>query len=55
MSADNLSNILFVLGGLGLFLLGMLVLTDGLRLLAGNDLRVALARFTKSPRMHSIT
>ena len=55
MSAENLSNILFVLGGLGLFLLGMLVLTDGLRQLAGNALRVALARFTKSPLTGAMT
>ncbi len=42
------SNILLVFGGVGLFLLGMLVLTDGLRLLAGNTMRRALARFTTS-------
>ncbi|GAB4350926.1 MAG: hypothetical protein Kow0026_07540 [Oricola sp.] len=36
-------------GGIGLFLLGMLLLTDGLRALAGDRLRRALAAFTKSP------
>jgi phosphate:Na+ symporter len=36
-------------GGIGLFLLGMLLLTDGLRSLAGDRLRQVLAAFTKSP------
>lgn len=45
MTAD----ILLAAGGVGLFLLGMLVLTDGLRGLAGNALRRMLARFTRSP------
>jgi phosphate:Na+ symporter len=36
-------------GGLGLFLLGMLVMTEGLRSLAGDTIRNALMRFTKSP------
>ncbi|MEM7223081.1 MAG: Na/Pi symporter [Pseudomonadota bacterium] len=40
---------LLVFGGLGLFLLGMVVLTEGLRQLAGNALRQLLARFTKTP------
>lgn len=38
-----------VLGGIGLFLLGMIIMTDGLRELAGNTMRSALMRFTKSP------
>ena len=44
-----LSGILTALGGLGLFLLGMLVLTDGLRQLAGGALRRVLAHYTRSP------
>lgn len=43
------ADILLVPGGLGLFLLGMVVLTEGLRLLAGGALRRLLARFTKTP------
>lgn len=43
------SGILSVLGGLGLFLFGMTVMTDGLRDLAGDVMRRALARFTKNP------
>ena len=38
-----------LLGGLGLFLLGMLVMTDGLRGLAGDYLNRVLGRFTNSP------
>ncbi|MCG3185298.1 MAG: hypothetical protein ICCCNLDF_03513 [Planctomycetes bacterium] len=35
-----------VLGGVGLFLLGMILMTDGLKALAGGALRTVLARFT---------
>ena len=38
-----------VLGGLGLFLLGMIIMTEGLRELAGDMIRSALMRFTSSP------
>lgn len=38
-----------LLGGLGLFLIGMQVLTEGLRALAGESLRRLLIRFTRSP------
>lgn len=38
-----------VLGGIGLFLLGMLLMTDGLKALAGDALRQWLGRFTGSP------
>ena len=37
------------LGGLGLFLLGMSVMTQGLRTLADEQMRSLLARFTRSP------
>jgi len=37
------------IGGLGLFLLGMLVMTDGLRAVAGKAMRSILVRFTHSP------
>ncbi len=43
------------LGGLGIFLLGMIVMTDGLRLLAGNVIRKALMRFTHSPLTGAVT
>jgi phosphate:Na+ symporter len=35
-----------ILGGIGLFLLGMVLLTDGLKAAAGDALRAVLARFT---------
>jgi phosphate:Na+ symporter len=40
---------------LGLFLLGMIVMTDGLRTLAGNAMRTALMRFTHSPLSGALT
>ncbi|WP_186395024.1 Na/Pi cotransporter family protein [Stappia sp. TSB10GB4] len=45
MIADGL----LALGGVGLFLTGMVILTDGLRALAGGSLRRTLARMTDSP------
>lgn len=38
-----------LLGGIGLFLLGMVLLTDGLKASAGNALRRGLTRFTGTP------
>ncbi|ESA34187.1 na pi-cotransporter family protein [Leptolyngbya sp. Heron Island J] len=40
------TTVIHAIGGLGLFLLGMIVMTDGLRVLAGNAMRRALMRFT---------
>lgn len=42
-------------GGIGLFLLGMFVMTDGLKQLAGRSLRTALRRFTRSPSSGAAT
>ena len=42
-------------GGLGIFLLGMIVMTDGLRSLAGDTIRNALMRFTRSPATGAAT
>lgn len=36
-------------GGLGLFLMGMMTMTDGLRALAGDRMRTILVRFTRTP------
>jgi len=47
--------LLFVIGGIGLFLLGMVLLTEGLRGLAGDAMRRVLTRFTKTPVMGAIT
>jgi phosphate:Na+ symporter len=38
-----------ILGGIGLFLLGMVLLTDGLKAVAGDSLRSVLTRFTGGP------
>ena len=38
-----------VLGGVGLFLLGMLLMTDGLKAIAGRALNRVLTRFTRTP------
>lgn len=43
------SDLLAVAGGLCLFLLGMVILTEGLRALAGASLRRFLRRFTRTP------
>lgn len=42
-------------GGLGMFLLGMIVMTDGLRTLAGEQLRRTLIRHTRSPLSGAVT
>ena len=41
--------LLSAIGGLGLFLLGMMVMTEGLKGLAGQSLRRLLTRFTRTP------
>jgi phosphate:Na+ symporter len=38
-----------LIGGIGLFLMGMLLLTDGLKIFAGEALRRSLVRFTGTP------
>ena len=53
--AGNLVVAVQALGGLGLFLLGMIIMTDGLRELAGDAIRSALMRFTSSPTSGAIT
>jgi len=40
---------------LGIFLLGMIIMTDGLHFLAGGAIRSALVRFTRSPVSGAIT
>ena len=38
-----------LIGGVGLFLVGMILMTDGLKAAAGDSIRVILARFTTKP------
>ncbi len=52
---EALPQVLLAIGGLGLFLLGMMTLTDGLHGLAGNVLRRVLRRFTTSPLSGALT
>ena len=49
MENEFILTILKASGGLGLFLLGMIIMTEGLRSLAGDTMRNALMRFTKTP------
>lgn len=49
------TQILTLLGGLGLFLFGMQTMTDALRDLSGTQARRALARFTRTPLSGVIT
>jgi phosphate:Na+ symporter len=44
-----MATIFGLVGGIGLFLLGMTLLTDGLKSFAGDRLRLALVRFTGRP------
>ncbi|WP_295422139.1 Na/Pi symporter [Sulfurovum sp.] len=55
METVSVLTILNALGGLGIFLLGMIIMTDGLRSLAGDSMRNALMRFTKSPLSGALT
>lgn len=48
-------SILQTIGGLGIFLIGMTVMTDGLKSLAGDALRNTLTRFTHSPVSGAVT
>src|SRR5690625_21286 len=38
-----------VMGGLGMFLLGMSLMTEGLKAMAGDAIRTSLRRVTRSP------
>ncbi len=49
------SDVLAALGGVGLFLIGMQMLSGGLRALAGDKLRALLARFTRTPLSGAVT
>ena len=48
-------HIIQALGGLGLFLLGMIIMTDNLRDLAGDAMRKLLLRFTHTPLSGAVT
>ncbi len=48
-------SVIQALGGLGLFLLGMIIMTDSLRSLAGDAMRKLLLRFTHTPFSGAVT
>lgn len=48
-AAVTSASLLSFAGGIGLFLLGMRLMTDGLKLAAGNALRDILAHWTATP------
>ncbi len=52
---DKFQIVIQLAGGIGIFLVGMIVLTDGLRTLAGQTIRAILMRFTKSPLTGALT
>ncbi len=52
---ENLFIAIQALGGLGIFLLGMIIMTAGLKEMAGDAIRSALMRFTSSPTSGAVT
>ena len=46
-----MSTAIAILGGVGLFLLGMIVMTDGLKALAGSALRTVLGKAAATQRL----
>lgn len=50
-----MDHVLSLIGGIGMFLLGMEVMTAALRDAAGRDLRAVLARFTTTPLRGALT
>ena len=49
-----MSTAISVLGGVGLFLLGMTVMTEGLKAFAGSALRTALGKAAATPLRGSV-
>ncbi|KIM03108.1 MAG: hypothetical protein KU29_12780 [Sulfurovum sp. FS06-10] len=52
---SNLTSIFQAIGGIGIFLLGMMIMTEGFKQLTGNRIRMALMQFTNSPTSGAIT
>jgi phosphate:Na+ symporter len=52
---NTLLTLMQVLGGIGIFMIGMIVMTEGLRSLAGESISKALMRFTKTPASGALT
>ena len=52
---DAVLSVSQMLGGIGIFMVGMIIMTEGLRALAGDRIRKALMRFTKTPTSGAVT
>ncbi len=52
---EEFSSVILTAGGLGLFLLGMVIMTESLKKLAGNRIRSALFSFTRTPATGALT
>jgi len=52
---NHIEVVIQAIGGLGLFLFGIAVMTDGLSALGGDTMRSALMRFTRSPLSGAVT
>ncbi|MEX0941016.1 MAG: Na/Pi symporter [Pseudomonadales bacterium] len=55
LKIDSTQMALTALGGLGIFLAGMIIMTDSLKALAGDHLRSVLMRFTRTPASGAVT
>ena len=52
---ETILDISQVLGGVGIFMIGMIIMTEGLRALAGDRIRKALMHFTRTPASGALT
>lgn len=55
MSIETILKISQLLGSIGIFMIGMIIMTEGLRALAGDRIRKALMHFTRTPASGALT
>ncbi|UFH60066.1 Na/Pi cotransporter family protein [Sulfurovum mangrovi] len=55
MGLETIFSLSQLLGGIGIFMIGMIIMTEGLRALAGDRIRKALMHFTKTPSSGALT
>lgn len=55
MNVETILSLSQVVGGIGIFMIGMIIMTEGLRALAGDRIRMALMHFTKTPASGALT
>ncbi len=51
---QELQSVMLSAGGVGLFLMGIIIMTDSLKRLAGDRIRAALYQFTRTPRSGAV-